>query len=110
KIVLSALTATVLLVLGVAGVSADEAVVLVCTPTLGLGVPTPPVFVTTCDRSAGVPVACPPPLFGLEGAQAASCAQTLAAFLSLPGYKLANVQPMGNAVLYTIDGPSRNQR
>ena len=39
-----------------------------------------------------------------------SCAQTLAAFLSLPGYKVVNVQPGFNGgAFYTIAGPSRNQ-
>src|SRR5262245_51487904 len=106
KTVLSALAVTVLLALGVARVSADEAVVLVCTPTLAdFGFPVPPVFVATCDKSAGVPVACPPPFLG-PGQEGVSCAQTLAAFLSLPGYKLANVQPSaGVSVLYTISGP-----
>jgi hypothetical protein len=43
--------------------------------------------------------------------QAASCAQTLAAFLSLPGYKVVNVQPgaFSGGAFYTIAGPSRNQ-
>ena len=50
-------------------------------------------YVTTCDKSAGVPVACPPPFFFLEGQRATPCAHTLAAFLSLPGYKVVNVQP-----------------
>ena len=74
KIVMCGLAVAVLLILGVTGVRADEAV-----------------------------------FFGSEGQQAAACAQTLAAFLSLPGYKLANVQPVFSGVLYTIAGPSRNQ-
>ena len=115
KIATWALVVTLLLALGVAVVEADETVVLVCTPDLvgpqGNPVPVPPVYVTTCDKSAGVPVACPPPFFFLPEQPAASCAQTLAAFLSLNGYKLANVQPGpgGVGALYTIAGPSRNQ-
>jgi hypothetical protein len=53
-----------------------------------------------------------PPFFFLKGQQAASCAQTLAAFLSLPGYKVVNVQPgssFSGGAFYTIAGPSRNQ-
>ena len=109
KIVLSALAVTRLLALG-AVVEADETVILLCTPNIGAPVPVPPVCVTTCDKSAGVPVACPPPFFFFEGQQAVSCAQTLAAFLSLPGYKVVNVQPGFNGgALYTVAGPSRSQ-
>jgi hypothetical protein len=116
KIVLSALALTLFLALGVAVVEADETVVLACTPDIvgpgGNPVPVPPVYVTACDKSAGVPVACPPPFFFLPGQQAASCAQTLAAFLSLPGYKVVNVQPgaFSGGAFYTIAGSSRNQQ
>jgi hypothetical protein len=36
------------------------------------------------------------------------CAQTLASFLSLPGYKLVNVVPSPSSGPNTIVGPSRN--
>ena len=114
--IVSALAVTLLLALGVAVVEADETVILLCTPDIvgpqGNPFPVPPVYVTTCDKSAGVPVACPPPFFFLEGQQPTACAQTLAAFLSLPGYKVVNVQPgatFSGGGFYTIAGPSRNQ-
>ena len=101
------LSVFVLLALGVDHARAEETVVMACA--VGALVPGfPSAFVLSCDKSAGVPGVCP--IFtGSPDEQGVSCAQTLAFFLSLQGYKLVNVQSSSSGPIYTIVGPTGNR-
>ena len=101
---------SVFVLLGLAAVDqarGEETVVVACA--VGSLVPgAPSAFVISCDKSAGVPGVCPV-FTGNPEEPFASCAQTLAFFLSLPGYKLVNVQSSSLGPVYTLVGPARNR-
>jgi len=99
----AAISVGLLLLLGIwpGPVRAADTVILTCR----VGGPVPgPLEVSSCAPSAGVPVACPvtppgpppPPGFG------APCAQTLANFLTPPGFKLLDVHIVFDQIVYTI--------
>jgi len=80
---------------------AAETVILACR------VPPPGIpgssEVSSCGTSAGVPVACPvSPPFPPPPGLGASCAQTLANFLTPSGFKLADVHAIFDQIVYTI--------
>jgi len=90
----------------VAVAGADEVVVLVCSPNFG-DPSFPQVYAVSCDKSAGVSVACTPQFTGIPGEPVGACAPALAAFLSLNGFKLVSTQPGQLGEIYTIVGPTR---
>ena len=78
--------------------AADQVVILGCRPDMAVQA----FVVIECGTSAGVPVACP--VLDPSGITGPSCAQTLATFLSVPGFQLVVTQaPASSAsVVYTI--------
>ena len=99
-VLLAALSVLVLVGFTVNLVGAEEAVIVACA--VGALVPGyPSAFVLSCDKSSNVPGVCPVYGGAIED-PAVSCAQTLAYFLSLPDYKLVNVQTANGNLIYMI--------
>ncbi|MDX1252834.1 MAG: hypothetical protein IDH49_11400 [Gammaproteobacteria bacterium] len=86
----------ILLGMGAESMAAQEVVILTCRVT-GNGFVSRPVEVDGCSKSGGVGPACPV----IPGA---SCAQTLADFLSVSGFEIKTTQGyLGDGVIYTLE-------
>jgi hypothetical protein len=96
RLLIATLFASLLIGSVVTDAAATEIVILQCTPDFNQEAPPMlPIIVRACSKGGNTSISCPD--FGT------SCAQALANFLSVGGFKIVDTQPILDGVTYTLE-------